>query len=112
MLEFANLVLPQKAKQEASMFDVYSQCSAHTRSVGFSHPETLPTWPEMVRQNRDTEIEMRLFKVFSESPLSLFVANLAVHFQRWQQNLGRQPVKQPRVYRHYLPLKRHSTVQR
>ena len=94
------------------MFDFYSQCSEHERSVAFSKPETLPTWPDVFRQIRNDEIEVRLYKVFSETPLSLFAADLAEKFRRWRFNLLHQPVKRVRVPRHYLPLKRHSPVHR
>jgi hypothetical protein len=80
--------------------------------VAFLHPKTLPTWPDMVRQSRDTDMEVSLYKASSESPLSLFVANLSARFHRWQLNLGHRPAKRVWVHRHYLPVKRHSQIHR
>ena len=95
------------------MFDVYSQCSTHARSIAYSQPKTLPTWPDMVRQSREADNEIRLYGAFSESPLASFVASLSARFQRWQQTLWSQPVRRIRVHRHYyLPVKRHSPVHR
>jgi hypothetical protein len=94
------------------MFDFYSQSSANTRTVAFLNPKTLPTWPDMVRQSRDTDVAANLYKASSESPLSLFVASLSARFHRWQLNLGYRPAKRVRVQRHYLPVKRHSPIHR
>lgn len=94
------------------MFDFYSQSSAHTRKVVFLHPKSLPTWPGMVSQSRDNDMEVSLHKASSESPLSLFVADLSARFHRWQLNFAQRPAKQVRVRRHYLPVKRHSSAQR
>lgn len=94
------------------MFDAYSQSSMYVRCVAFSHSKTPTTWPDVVRWNRDTDTEGHLYQVFSESALSRFVTNLSAHFQHWQRILRRQPVKRTRVYRHYLPVKRHSLVHR
>lgn len=95
------------------MFDVYSQCSVHARSAAFLHPETLPTWPDMAKQNREADIEVRLYRDFSENPFSQFAASVSARFQRWQQTIWSQPVKRARVHRtYYFPAKRRSPVHR
>jgi hypothetical protein len=94
------------------MFDIYSQCSTHTRIEAFSHPETLPTWMNLVRQTREADQEAHLCRVFSASPLSLFAASLLAGFQRWQFQLFHRSARQARSRGHYLPLKRHSPVHR
>jgi hypothetical protein len=92
------------------MFDVYSNCRADARSVAFSHPETLTTWPDMVRQNRDIDIDIRLYEVFCKSSLSVFAANSSVRFQHWLGNIWHRPAR--RVHRPYLPLKHRSPFHR
>ena len=94
------------------MFDIYSQCSTHTRTEAFSHPETLPTWVDLVRQSRETDIEVHLYRAFSERPLSLFAASLLAGFRRWQLQLSHRPARQARIRGHYLQVKRHSPVHR
>ena len=94
------------------MFDFYSQSRADMRKVAFLHPESLPTWPDAIRQSRDTDMEVGLYKASSVNPLSLFVANLSAGFNRWQLNLGQRLAKQVQVRRRYLSVKRHSPVQR
>jgi hypothetical protein len=94
------------------MFDIYSHCSTNTRIEVFSHPETLPTWVNLARQSRETDIEIRLYKVLSESQLSLFVAKLLAGFRHWQLQLSRRSARQTRIRGHYLPIKHHSPVHR
>jgi hypothetical protein len=94
------------------MFDVYAQFRENARIFTALNPETLVTWPDAVRQSLEANFEVRLCKAFTESPLSLFVSNLAVRFTRWQQNLWQRPARRIWMRRHYLPLKRHSPAHR
>ena len=99
------------------MFDTYSTSRENARFVVALHPELQPTWPDMVRQRCDADmvpvphgIEARLYRAFSESPLSIFVTGIPARLRRWLPNSWRRPAR--RVYGHYLPLKRHSPVHR
>jgi hypothetical protein len=111
-LDFSHLVLFEKMKQEFPMFDAYSQCSAHARSVAASHAETPATWPEMVRQSQAEDLETHGARVFSENPLAVFADRLLAAFRRWQAQLSPRSSRQAWTHRHYLPAKRHSPAHR
>lgn len=94
------------------MFDFYSQSRGNTRNVAFLHSKNSPTWPDMVSQNRDTDIDVRLYKTSSESLISLFVASISARFHRWQLNLGNRPAKKVQIHTDYLPVKHQSPIRR
>lgn len=65
------------------MFDLYSQLREHA----FLNDKPPTTWPEMVRQNRDRDVDPGLYMIHTKSLLSVLIAGLSAHFQRWQSNL-------------------------
>ena len=54
------------------MFDFYSECTQHARLVASQHPETPSTWPEMIRQAHEADLDTRPYSGASEKPV-LFV---------------------------------------
>ena len=64
------------------MFDFYSQCTEHARLVAWLHPNTLPTWPDTVRQCHDADIDANLHRAGSKNPLSVFASGLSAPVRR------------------------------
>ena len=94
------------------MFDVYSHSTEHARLVAWMHPRTLPTWPDAVRQDRDADIDARLFKTSSENVLSLFAAGLSALVGRWWLSVRRRPAERSKVQAHYLPVEHRAPANR
>jgi hypothetical protein len=90
------------------MFDPYSELRSNLRAAAFLHPRTQTTWPDMVRQSRNEDIEVRLRRAYSEG----FAAGLMSRFLGWQSNLLHRPARQVQIDEQYLPLKRHFPVHR
>ncbi len=51
------------------MFHTYSEMSDHLRQVAFLHPQTLTTWQDAVRENRDIDVNFEPGGSFSKSLL-------------------------------------------
>lgn len=61
------------------MFDL----SAPLRAHAFLRNKRPTTWPEMVAQNRDTDVDARLYKVHTTNRFSRLVASLSTRLHRW-----------------------------
>ncbi len=94
------------------MFDFYSKGTEHVRSEAFLHSNEPTTWPDMVRQNRDTDFNMDLQTASSRGWLALFLAQVGELFRRWFMKPRRSSAELPKVQSQYLPVKRNTTVNR
>jgi hypothetical protein len=54
------------------------------------------TWPDVVRQNRDSDVDLRLYKVYHESWLSVLAGGVAKGLSLFLSSLLRLPVRNTR----------------
>jgi hypothetical protein len=103
--ELSNL---NKAKEEVAMYDPNLKLRERTYMKN-SDPTA---WPDMVRQNRDSDVDLRLYKVHHENLMVSLAASLAGGLLRLLSNLLHVPARLMRQERGNLPMERHSPVDR
>jgi hypothetical protein len=70
------------------------------------------TWPDVVRQNCDSDVDLRLYKVHHENLVVSLVAGMVRGLLRMLSSLLHVPAILMHQERGKLPMKRHSPVNR
>jgi hypothetical protein len=92
-----------RTKREVTMYDPNLKLREHA----YMKNSDLTTWPDMVRQNRDADVDPRLYKVHHESLVFPLVAGLAGGLLRLLRGLLSLPGRLMRHKQNKLPMERH-----
>jgi len=97
-----------RTKREVTMYDPNLKLG----ELRYLNDSNVKTWQDAVRQNRDADVDPRLYKVHHENLLFSLVASLASGLLHLLMSLLSLPVRLMRHKRDDLPLERHLPASR
>lgn len=90
------------------MFDHYSQMTDLSRKVASQHPDLQRSWQDALRENRDTDLDVRSNALSNESLFCSLAISLGARFQQWNLRLFRPRAWQVGLTKHGLALGHHQ----